>query len=226
MEEKITQFYKKENQDNQNWDADLDIYKNADLIVQTTEMCSKNCPDCYLLKNNIAKNNLSDEKYESCISDLKTGQTVALRGGEITMIKNWFDRFVVPALNNKLKIILETNGYFIGTEEYDDILNKIARDEIFTRISFDPMHLNVNDQNNEFEKMALFAKDAEENKINFGFYSLDLNKKQIIDFIENTPLEPYVEKFHSLVKYGNISDVSIKGKYLQADGKLVNRIES
>lgn len=219
-------FYKNENQDRNTWNTEMDVYQNADLIVQTTNRCDKNCPDCYLLKNGIAKkDDLSKEKYESSISQLNEGQIIALRGGEMTIMKDWFEKFVIPALNKKLKIILETNGYFIGTKEYSDILNKIAKNEIFTRISFDPMHLRLKDKNNEFEKMALFAKDAEDNKINFGFYSLDLNKEQIIDFIKNTPLEPYIEKFHSLIKYDNISDVSIKGKYLKSDGSLIDRVE-
>lgn len=38
-------FYKNENQDRNMWDTEMDVYKNADLIVQTTSMCDKNCPE-------------------------------------------------------------------------------------------------------------------------------------------------------------------------------------
>jgi hypothetical protein len=42
MKEQI-QFNKKEN-----WDANMDVYQNADLIVQTTNKCNKGCEDCYV----------------------------------------------------------------------------------------------------------------------------------------------------------------------------------
>lgn len=221
MKEKIPVLYKNENEV---WDVNMDVYNSADLIVQTTDSCNKNCPDCYLTKNNIIKNNLSDIKYKDSISDLKEGQIIALRGGETTMIKDWFKKFITPALDKKLKVILETNGYFIGKEGYKDILNEIARDDIFIRISFDPMHVMADDKDEEFKKMALFAKDAEENKINYGFYSLNLNQEQIMNFIKNTPLEPYIEKFRPLIKYNNISEVKISGKYLKANGEIFDRI--
>jgi organic radical activating enzyme len=224
MTDRIPQFYNTEKPDDKKWDADADVYQNADLIVQTTDKCNKNCPGCYLAQNNVIKNNLSENDYLNSINKLKAGQIVALRGGETTMIKNWFEQFVIPALDNKLKVILETNGYFIGTNDYKDVLDKIAKENIFTRISFDPMHIIANDKDREFEKMSLFAKDAEENKINFGFYSLDLDKEQIMDFIKNTPLESYINRFHSLIKYDDISELKIKGKYLKANGEVLDRI--
>lgn len=219
MKEQIQPFNKKEN-----WDANIDVYQNADLIVQTTNKCSKGCEDCYTASLG-PKNELNNEQYESKISKLKEGNLIALRGGEITMIKDWFERFIIPALDKKLKIILETNGYFIGTAEYDEILKKIANDNIFTRVSFDLVHLKKGKEEAEFNNMATFAKDAEENKINFGFYSLGMDMNQIKDFINGTSLEPYFEKFHSLVKYKKILEIELKGKYLKADGNLLDNIE-
>lgn len=219
MKEQIQPFNKKEN-----WDANMDVYKNADLIVQTTNKCSKGCEDCYVASLGL-KNELNDEQYVDQISSLKEGDMIALRGGEITTVKNWFERFIIPALDKKLKIILETNGYFIGTAEYNEILKKIANENIFTRVSFDLVHLKNGKEELEFNHMATFAKDAENNKMNFGFYSLGMDVNQIKDFINGTPLEPYFEKFHPLVKYKKISEITLKGKYLKADGNLSDKIE-
>jgi MoaA/NifB/PqqE/SkfB family radical SAM enzyme len=231
MKNKISTFpiHENENQNKNIWDADMDIYQNADLIVQTTDKCNKGCPGCYLANNSLLKNNdLSFEKYNDCISQLSEDKIIALRGGEMTIMKDWFEKFVTPALNKKLRIILETNGYFMGTKEYQDVLEKISNPQIFTRISFDSMHLNGLDQDgikSEFKKMSSFAADAENRKINFGFYSLGMDKNQIADFIKGTSLEAYSNKFHPLVEYDDISAVHIKGKYLKANGDLSDRIE-
>jgi hypothetical protein len=104
-------------------------------------------------------------------------------------------------------------------------LKKIADENIFTRISFDLIHLKKEKEKIEFNNMASFAKNAENSKINFGFYSLGMDENQIKDFIKGTQLEPYFEKFHSLIKYKNISEVQLKGKYLKSDGSISNKIE-
>lgn len=213
----------------ENFKPDNEVYDKANLIVQTTNRCSKNCPACYLAENpDVKKEELGQDRFEECVSKLNEGDTIALRGGEITIVPDWFEKFVVPALNKDLKIIIETNGHFIGTKDYQNILEKISDNRISVRISFDAEHVkNLNEQNisSEFEKMARFAKDAESAGINFGFYSLGMDEAQIRNFVQGTPLESYIGKFHSLQFYPEISAVEIKGQYLKSNGNLSDRIE-
>lgn len=225
MNERIEQSFSQE----ENFKPDNEVYEKASLIVQTTSKCNKSCPECYLSENTeIIKEELSLNIYKESISNLNEGDTIALRGGEITTIQNWFEKFVAPALNRGLKVIIETNGYFIGTKDYQSILEKLNDERISVRISFDSEHLkNVKKENiaSEFEKMAHFAENAESAGINFGFYSLGMDKAQIQNFIQGTSLEPYINKFHSLAFYPEISAVEIKGKYLKSDGNISDRIE-
>ncbi len=204
-----------------------EIYDKASLIVQTTNKCTKNCPGCYLtesLKNK--KEELDQERYRECISKLKEGSLITLRGGEITMIRDWFEKFVVPALDKNLKIIIESNGYFIEKQDYQDILKKINDNKISIRISFDQEHIrNSKDITSEFKKMARFAEDAKNTGINFGFYSLGMDGTQIQNFVKGTLLEPYIDKFHSLTFYPKISSVKIKGQYLKSNGNLSDDIK-
>ena len=226
MSESIEQPFSQE----EDFKSGNEVYEKASLIVQTTSSCSKSCPECYLKENpEIKKEELNQERYEESISKLNEGDTIALRGGEITTIRDWFEKFVAPALNKGLKIIIETNGYFIGKEDYQSILEKINDERISVRISFDPEHLkDLKEENvsSEFEKMAIFAEDAESAGINFGFYSLGMNSEQIQKFVRGTPLEHYINKFHPLAFYPQISAVEIKGKYLKSNGNISDRIEA
>ena len=213
----------------ENLKSNNEVYDKASLIVQTTNRCSKKCPACYLAENpDVQKEELNQERYQECISKLNEGETIALRGGEITIIPDWFEKFVVPALNKELKIVIETNGHFIGTKDYQNFLERINNKQISMRISFDSEHIkNLNEESvaSEFVKMARFAKDAEKAGINFGFYSLGMNETQIRNFIQSTPLEPYFNRFHSLTFYPQISTLEIKGQYLKSNGNISDRIE-
>src|SRR3989344_4874688 len=209
MSESIEQPFSQE----EDFKPDNEVYEKASLIVQTTSSCSKSCPECYLKENpEIKKEELNQERYEESISKLNEGDTIALRGGEITTIRDWFEKFVAPALNKGLKSIIE----------------KINDERISVRISFDPEHLkDLKEENvsSEFEKMAIFAEDAESAGINFGFYSLGMNSEQIQKFVRGTPLEHYINKFHPLAFSPQISAVEIKGKYLKSNGNISDRIE-
>lgn len=200
----------------------LDIYQEANLIVQVTGKCNKKCATCYDLLG-ILKGELAQETYLLSIDKLRKGDLVVLRGGEPTIVANWFEKFVGPAINKGLRVIIETNGYFISENDYSQILSKLAYKNIFVRISFDKSHIP---NKSDFSKMALFAKEATKFHINFAFYSLGMNKKQIINFTQGTELEMYLEKFHPLEFYQDISKVQIKGKYLRVDGTLLNKILS
>jgi len=210
-------------------EPDNEVYERASLIVQTTNRCSKRCPGCYLSENPATENQeLDQSRYEECIGGLKEGDTVALRGGEITLLQDWFERFATPALEKGLKIIIETNGYFIETKDYQDVLEKMNNDKISVRISFDLEHLKGLQEEkvaSEFEKMARFAEDAENAGINFGFYALGMDGAQIQKFVQGTPLEQFTSKFHSLAFHPQISNLKINGQYLKSDGKLSDRIE-
>lgn len=209
--------------------SEIDIYKCVDLIVEVTDVCNKDCPGNY--KCNLATNidGLRSEKYKESLINLKENSLIALRGGEPTMVIDWFEKFIEPALilNKNLFIIIETNGYFIDQSNYKEIINKLYHQNVFVRISFDNRHIfKLNDEliRLEFEKMAFFAEEALIKKINFGFYSLGMDKDQIYKFIKSTPLEKYIEYFHTLIKYDDISKVVLKGKYLTVDGRLLDSI--
>jgi len=144
-----------------------------------------------------------------------------LRGGEPTIEKLWFEKYVNPALEKNLHVILESNGYFIGKEDYEDLWEKLEGKDIEIRISFDEIHLaqiSKNKQSSEFYKMAKFANDAIEKRIKFGFFCLAMDKKQIKKFINNTPLENYDRYFHSLVYYNYIQEIELKGEYIDVKG--------
>jgi len=198
-----------------------DIYKSAEFIIQVSGFCNKKCEGCYL--KNFFPEILDKSIYLFHISSLFPGDLISIRGGELTLVVGWFDRFVQPAIDKGLKVIIETNGYFIGRSNYYEILPRLAHDNIFLRISFDKEHA-PNSNKEEFFKMSLFAQDAQKIGIKFGFYSLGMNDDQILEFIENTALESYLEFFHPLTKYDDISQIKLKGRYLRADGKIFDNI--
>jgi hypothetical protein len=204
----------------------LDIYQNADLIVQTTYTCNRDCSGCYL-KNLGSKIELSHGIYCNHLATLNKNDLIVLRGGEITMLESWFEKFVEPAIKMELQVIVETNGFLLRTIDFYDIISKISTADVFFRISFDKMHLeelSAKEIQLEFNKMFLFVSDFEIGNINFGFYSLDMSNSEMLNFIKDTVLEPYLKYFHSLKRYGDISKIPLKGKYLRADGALLNRI--
>ncbi len=204
----------------------IDIYKDADLIVQTSNRCNSSCPGCYLKEIDI-ETKLDLGIYEHHLAKLKANDIVAIRGGEPTMIKGWFGKFVQPALDKNLKIIIESNGYFIGRDNYEKVLLKIMNPDVFVRISFDKIHLFKKTEEeifNLFLKMAFFAKDAIFFRIQFGFYSLGMNKTQIDNYINGTIMSQYNNYFYTLEYYPDISQVKLKGKYLNSNGFCSNRI--
>jgi hypothetical protein len=198
--------------------AEIDVYKDADLIVETTFFCNLDCVNCPFHGR---QRQLNLSVYLNNLNKLTTGNIVVLRGGEITTINNWFEEFVTPAINKELLVIIETNGYFIGKDNYYELLTKLSHVNIFMRIGFDISH---NPTAKDFNRMLFFAKDAIESGVKFGFYSVNMGNKQIKNFLYKTKLEPFLNYFHSLREYIDFSRVKLKGKYLKSDGQLLDRI--
>jgi organic radical activating enzyme len=202
----------------------INIYESAQLIVQVNEFCGKKiedkCADCY--HHYFGKKILSTEKYLSTINTLSPDDLIVLRGGEPTMVKDWFEKFVQPAIERKLWVIIETDGYFIDQNNYSDILLKLVHKNIFIRISFDERHRPTQV---DFHKMASFAKVAIEKNIQFGFYSLGMNKDQISQFIIGTDLDEYENYFLPLTLHERIQDVKLFGVYLNVDGDHLAQIK-
>ncbi|HAQ02648.1 hypothetical protein A2467_00545 [Candidatus Nomurabacteria bacterium RIFOXYC2_FULL_36_8] len=198
--------------------AEIDVYKTADLIVETTFFCNLDCGNCPF---HGVQRKLNLDIYLNNLYELVAGEIVVLRGGEITTINNWFESFVVPAINKELLIIIETNGYFIGRDNYYELLTKLSHVNVFIRIGFDISHGPTAE---DFSKMAFFAKDAIESGVRFGFYSVNMSKNQIKNFLYKTKLEPFLNYFHSLREYIDFSRVKLKGKYLKSDGQLISCI--
>ncbi len=205
-----------------------DIYQEATLIVETTNRCDRKCFFCYKKQlGKIKSQDLDQSVYFKSLKGLKKNSLVVLRGGEPTMVINWFDKFVEPALSSGLRIILESDGFFIRRKNYTKMIKKLSYSNLFIRISFDEMHLRGLDKEKievGFKKMALFAQDAIQNKINFGFYALGMSSTKILNFTKNTELEPYFKYFHTIIWRNNISRVKLKGKYLRVDGVLSENI--
>ncbi|MFA5793275.1 MAG: radical SAM protein [Candidatus Gracilibacteria bacterium] len=201
------------------------IYQNADLIVQTTKGCTMDCKGCYLAKPG-KSTELDTETYRAEIAKLQKGNVVALRGGEITKINNWFAKFVAPAIKMGLMVVIESNGHFIEANNYNEVLEGMKNPAIDVNISCDKIHLgnkNPAQKEEEFAKMARFASDATERGINFGFYAL-MSTEEIPDFVEGTALAEYLGKFHALPFYADISQVSLHGKYLNCEGRISDKI--
>ncbi|MFH1697079.1 MAG: radical SAM protein [Candidatus Diapherotrites archaeon] len=202
---------------------DNEIYETAVAIFQVNNYCDKACLACYVTP--ARKMELGPVVFLRNIEALKKGDLISIRGGEPTLCKNWFARYVEPALLKDMRVVLETNGYFIGRDDYENTLAKLAHKNISVRISFDSQHtgwLNETARKKEFEKMARFAQDARRAGIKFGFYALGMGKKQIEKFIDGTPLEKYAKKFRSLTLYSDVSCVKLRGKYITADGRVHN----
>lgn len=201
----------------------INVYENADLIVQVNGFCGRKkkdkCKGCYI--KSFSKKVLNVERYLFVINTLKQGDLIVLRGGEPTLVKDWFEKFVSPALYMGMRVIIESNGSFIQKDNYYNILQKLIHPNLFVRISFDSSH---NPTKKDFDKMVLFANDAKGVGINFAFYSLDMNKEQISWFIKGTGLDSFSNYFHPLLYYKDISLVKLKGKYLSVDGKLPEKI--
>lgn len=201
----------------------FDIYKETDLIVQVNSFCDKNCEGCYfkeLLSSVQPQLLLNQEKYLNKISLMKSG-IISLRGGEPTMVKGWFEKFVFPAIQMNLTVIIETDGYFIGRNNYNDILSKLSHDKIFIRVSFDKNHYVAS---GDFKKMAVFTDDAVNHNIQLSFHSLGMSESEISEFLLGTDLEKYREFFYPLRYYKKISRVKLKGEYLRVDGQIFNKI--
>jgi len=202
------------------------IYQVADLIVQTTDGCTMNCQGCYLAKPG-KSTELDTQIYRNEIEKLREGNIVALRGGEITKIDNWFAKFVTPALKMGLRVVIESNGHFIEANNYAEVLEGMQNPAIEVRISFDQTHLGHKQPKQvtaEFARMANFAYDATQRQINFGFYALAMDEQAIQNFVSGTPLEPYAGKFNTLPFHEDISQVPLKGKYLSCQGQTFGRI--
>jgi len=196
----------------------IDIYKDADLIVETTTVCNKSCDYCPFSGNNQIKKILDFNIYINKIKKLKNRSIVAIRGGEPTIINGWFNKFVQPALDLDLQIIIETNGYFIGKDDYLEVLSNLAHKDIFMRVSFDRQHINgfnEKQMDTEFFKMAFFAEDALSLGINFGFYCVGMTENDISLFIKGTKLEPYLRLFHFLVEHNDYFEEIKIEKYLK-----------
>ena len=202
----------------------FNIYKDSDLIVQISNYCDKDCDRCYIKdlfsSSYLPIQVLNQEKYLNKISSIKSG-VISLRGGEPTMVNNWFEKFVLPAIQMDLCVIIDTDGYFIGRNNYKDILLKLSHKKIFIRVSFDKSHYMIS---NDFKKMAVFANDAINHGIQFNFYSLGMKRSEILKFLNGTELEKYRSFFYTLRYYKNISRVKLKGEYLRVDGKIFNKI--
>lgn len=205
-------------------EPDNTVYEKTKLIVQINLICNKNCPACYRQKG---EETLSLKRFNEEISKLSTGDMISIRGGEPTLYKKWLEDYIEPSLRKGLKIAIDTNGQFIDRQNYKEVLEKLMRGKITVRISFDEIHLeglNSKERAKEFEKMAMFAKDAEKRGISFGFYALGMDKQKINKFIEGTPLQEFNKMFHSLTLYEDISDIKIKGKYLKVNGEIEKNI--
>ncbi len=193
----------------------VDIYKEADLIVETTTFCNKSCKGCFFEDKKREKIILNHLVYYNTLLNLKKRSLIVLRGGEISTINDWFDIFVKPALDRQLIVIIESNGLFM--EDLNYFLPKLRHKNIFLRISFDLMHIKSRNFRKECAQKYFFAKMATKKRINFGFYATGMESEQMINLLKGSGLEEYFFKFYFLKKYSS-EKLNINGIYLRADG--------
>lgn len=192
------------------------IYEQASTIFQVNAMCNKRCEGCYAY---LFAGALDAKTYLREIGRLKEGELIALRGGEPTLLPRWFETYVEPALVRGLEVAIETNGAFLEKDGFD--LKKLKDKHLRLRISFDETHLEELDPKKRTEKFSLFgefARKARDLGINFGFYALGMDEKQIERMLKKTELEEFKRDFHSLTYYDRIGDLSLAGEYIDVHG--------
>lgn len=199
-------------------------YDEAKYIIQVNAKCNFNCPDCYVVKTS---ETMDKEVFHNLLNNVRENEMICLRGGEPTLSENMIEDFIEPALNCGIRVIFESNGSFIGAERYQDYLDVFTRKNIEIRLSLDRDHVEFSwgdASRNRIDRISKFIEDANPLNIKFGLFALGMCREQVIKFLEEYSVQSWLPYIRPLTKYSIISELPIKGKFVDIYGKIHNRI--
>ena len=199
-------------------------YDEAKYIIQVNAICNFNCPDCYVDKSG---NTMDKTVFHNIINNVRENEMICLRGGEPTLSENMIEDFIEPALNKGIHVILESNGSFVGSPNYQDYLKLFTRKNIEIRLSIDRDHIDFihgDTSRNRIDRISKFIDDATRLNIRFGLFALGMCREQVKKFLLEYSVESWLPHIGSLTKYTIISELPIKGKFVDIYGDFHDRI--
>ncbi|MCK9275230.1 MAG: methyltransferase domain-containing protein [Syntrophales bacterium] len=199
-------------------------YDNAKYIIQVNSKCNCNCPACYVVKTG---DDLEAAVFKTLIEDIHENETISLRGGEPTLTENLIEGYIHPALDRGINVILESNGLFIGSAYYQRYLEILTSKNIQVRLSLDREHIDLFPERIRLTKIGWISKfiyDAEERNIKFGLFSLGMSREQVMRFLSEYSVESWIGYIRPLTKYSDITELPIRGKFIDVDGKIHDHI--
>ncbi len=212
-----TVFYTKEK-------PDRTPYENVKFIIQVNTVCNCNCPVCYVAKTG---EHMDTAVFKELLQKVYENDTICLRGGEPTLTKNLIVDFISPALKKGIHVILESNGTFINSPQYEEYLELLTQKNIEIRLSLDRQHIDsFPEQVRPFKIkwLSRFINDATRLKIKFGLFSLGMCRERVKKFLEQYSVETWLQYIKPLTKYSNIAELPIKSKFVDTDGKIYDHI--
>jgi hypothetical protein len=199
-------------------------YEKAKYIIQVNAKCNFNCPDCYVVKSS---ETMDSEVFLNLIKNVRENEMICLRGGEPTLSENMIEDFIEPALNRGIHVILESNGSFVGSPYYEGYLGLLTRKNIEIRLSLDRDHVEFNQGETRqirIDRISKFIEDAAPLHIKFGLFALGMCREQVKKFLEEYSVQSWLPYIQPLTKYSIISELPIKGKFVDIYGELHDRI--
>jgi organic radical activating enzyme/ubiquinone/menaquinone biosynthesis C-methylase UbiE len=199
-------------------------YEKAKYIIQVNAKCNFNCPDCYVVKGS---ETMEKEVFQHLIENVRENEMICLRGGEPTLSENLIEDFIHPALDKGICVILESNGSFVGSPRYQDYLKLLTRKNIEIRLSLDREHVDFSfgdTSRTRIDRISKFIDDATPLNIKFGLFALGMCREQVKKFLQEYSVESWLPYIRPLTKYSIISELPIKGKFVDIYGGLHERI--
>jgi hypothetical protein len=195
-------------------------YDNAKYIIQVNGKCTNNCPSCYVVKTD---ETMDTGIFNGIIENVRENEMICLRGGEPPLSENLIEDFILPSLARGIYVILESNGSFIGSSRYGEYLELLARKNIEVRLSLDREHYDFfpeHIQRTRIGWVSRFIEDATRRNIRFGLFTLGMCRAQVMAFLEGFGVESWIRHIRPLTRYSNISDLPIRGKYVDIKGAV------
>ena len=199
-------------------------YDEAKYIIQVNAICNFNCPDCYVDKSG---DTMDKTVFQNIINTVRENEMICLRGGEPTLSENMIEDFIKPALNNRIHVILESNGSFIAAPRYQEYLELLTCKNIEIRLSLDRDHIEfIHGETRQIRinRISKFIDDATSLNIRFGLFALGMCREQVKKFLLEYSVESWLPYIRPLTKYSIISELPIKGKFVDIYGNLHDRI--
>lgn len=199
-------------------------YDEAKYIIQVNAKCNFNCPDCYVVKTS---ETMDPAVFHQIIQNIEANEMICLRGGEPTLSDNLIADFITPALDREIRVILESNGSLVDSPFYRDYLELLTRKNIEIRLSLDRDHIDFyfgDTRRIRIDRISRFIRDATARDIKFGLFALGMSREQVNKFLQEYSVESWLPCIRPLTKYSMISELPIKGKFVDIYGGIHDRI--